>query len=103
MLHAANEQLLGSFRQVINDQLMMHWNRLHHFINHFAVDFCAHNVDLWPVCVSDFEKTNPIAVADFAVECVGDFIVETETVSDLEEKRKLRDLLKVGKKWVRIL
>ena len=83
MLHAANEKFLGSFRQVINDQLMMHGNRLHHFINHFTVDFCAHNVDLRPVCVCDFEKSDPIAVADFATECVGDFIVQTKSMSNL--------------------
>lgn len=61
----------------------MHWNRLHHFINHFAADFCAHNINLWPVCVSDSEKSHPIAVSDFAAERVGDFIVQAEAMSNL--------------------
>jgi hypothetical protein len=94
VLHAANEQLFGPFRQVINDQLVVHWNRLHHFINHFAVDLCAHHVDLRPVCVSDFDETNPVAVADLAVEGVGDFIVETEAVSDLLEGKRVGELEK---------
>lgn len=67
----------------------MNRNRLHNFVNHFAADFCAHNINLWPVVVSDFEESHPIAVSYFPAERVGDFIVQAITVSNLWKWKKL--------------
>jgi hypothetical protein len=85
VLHAADEKLLGSLGQIENDQLMVNRDRLHHLVDHLAVDLCAHAVDLRPVSLRDANEPHPIAVSHFAAECVGDFVVKSKTVSDLRK------------------
>lgn len=88
ILHATDKKLLGPFRQIINDQLVMNRDRLHHLVNHFTVDFCTHNVDLWPVRFSESQESHPIAVSHFATEGVGDLVVQAEAMSNLEVQEK---------------
>lgn len=68
----------------------MYRNRLHHLINHFAADFRTHDIHLWSVSVSDFEESHPIAVSHLAAERVSDFVIKTETMTNLEKQMKLK-------------
>lgn len=65
---------------------MVDRNRLHHLVNHFAAYLCAHNIDLRSVCLGDLQESHPVAVPHFATECKSDFIVKTETVTNLRKK-----------------
>lgn len=61
----------------------MHWYWLHHLINHFAADFCAHNIDLRAIGFSYFKESNPVAISHLAAESKGDFIIKSKTMSNL--------------------
>lgn len=83
IFHSADEKLFRPLRQVVNDQLMMNWNRLHNFVNYFSVDLRAHNIDLWPVRLRDSNESHPIAVSHLATEAEGNVVVQTEAMPNL--------------------
>lgn len=45
--HAREKQFFRPLWQVVNNDLLVHGNRLDDFVNRLALDFCAHHVNLF--------------------------------------------------------